>query len=92
MTTPQQLLVDVGNARLAQVPVDLHTGTVPTPAGTVGVATFRTASTTLTVFLSAADLRNWASLLTGLADTVGGALVQASAADVAGLNHRGAGA
>jgi hypothetical protein len=91
MTTPPVPLLDAGNSLIAQVPAQLHTGMVSGPAGKIGVVTLRTTSTTVTVFLSAVDLRTWAELLTGLADKMSGGLTQATAADIAVLNqhHRG---
>ena len=87
MTVPQVSLVDAGNALVAQVPTQIHSGSVMTPAGKLGVVTLRTASTTMTVFLSGAELRSWATMLTGLADEVTGGLVTASAADVAAVTQ-----
>ncbi len=86
MSTPEPPLFDVGNTLLASVTAQLHTGSITGPQGKIGVATIRTPSTTLTVFLGASDLRTWAGLLTGLADELSGGLAQASAADIAVLN------
>lgn len=82
-----QPLVDVGNELLTQVQARLDTGSLATPGGKTGVVTIRTASTTLTVFIGTADLRNWASLLSELADEMSGGLVPATAADVAAVNQ-----
>ncbi len=91
MTTPQQSpgqLFDAGNILLAQGPARLDTGSVTTPERTkVGIVTIRTSSTTLTVFVTAADLREWAGVLSGLADQMTGGLVTATAADVATVNQ-----
>ena len=88
MTTPQPVpLVDQCNTLLAQIPAQLHTGMLTTSAGKAGVLTFRTSSATLTVFLTADDLRQWSSILTGLADQMTGGVVPATAADVAVLNN-----
>jgi len=91
VTTPGQPLplVDQGNGLLAQIPAQLHTGVLHTPNGKAGVLTFRTSSTTLTIFLAAKDLREWSGLLSGLADQMTGGLVPASAVDVAVLNQQG---
>lgn len=91
MTTPPQVpLIDAGNSLIAQVPAQLYTGSVTTPAGKIGVLTIRTSSTTLTVFLEADDLRNWVQLLTSLADQLTGGLVHASVIDVAVLDQSAA--
>jgi hypothetical protein len=87
VTTPPVPFFDVGNPLLAQGPANLDTGSVSGPGGKVGVVTIRTASATQTVFIGAADLRNWAALLTGLADQLSGGLVQASVADVAAVSQ-----
>jgi hypothetical protein len=59
--------VDPANPLLSQVTARLDAGTVSTPDGSrVYVLTIRTASTTLTVFLSADDLHAWAGILTSL--------------------------
>lgn len=88
MTTPN-VLVDQGNPLLAHVPAQLDTGTVELPGeGKVGVMTIRTGSTTLTIMLAAEDLKNWAGVLSGLADQLGGAgLVKATPVDVSTLNQ-----
>lgn len=93
MTQPAPALYDAGNPLLAQVQARLDTGTIETTAGTVGILTVRTPSTTLTVLLSAADLRSWADLVSGLADQVGGGtVVAATPLDIAALkNLRGNG-
>lgn len=85
MTTPDNPLVDLGNQLLAQVPARMDTGTITTPAGKSGVLTFRTASTTLTVFVGASDLRDWAKIMNQLASDLSGGLTVASAADIAAL-------
>lgn len=88
MTTPNPL-VDLGNQLLAQVPSRLDTGSISGPAGKTGVLTFRTASTTLTLLVTAEDLRTWSGLMSDLASELGGGLTVASAADVAALNANG---
>lgn len=89
MTTPgqPQPLVDMGNPLLAHVPAQLDTGTVDLPGeGKFGVMTIRTGSTTLTVMLAAVDLKNWAGVLAGLAEDLGGGLVKASPLDMTALD------
>lgn len=90
MTQPQQgsPLVDTGNPLISQVPARMDTGTIDAPGvGLLAVLTFRTASTTMTVMLTADDLKNWAELLTGLAGQMngGGHIVQATPVDIAAL-------
>ncbi len=85
MTTPQDIPADVGNTLLSQGPAQLHTGSVKAGIKKFGVVTVRTASTTLTVFLDADNLRQWANLLNGLAEEVNRNLVTASSADVAAV-------
>ncbi len=59
---------DIANTLLGQVPVTIDTGTIDSPDGIkLGVLTFRTASTTLTVLLGADDVATWGELLTDLA-------------------------
>jgi hypothetical protein len=88
MTTPPRPFVDMANPMLTQVPAQLDTGSVGTPSGKLGVLTIRTASTTLTVFLTQDDLRTWSGLLTGLADQLGGSIVVASPLDIAAVRGR----
>jgi len=90
MTTPQRPLVDEGNPLLSQGPAQLDTGTVNTPDGKLGLLTIRTGSTTLTVILPPANVREWANVLNNFAASMGG-LVTASAADVAAVAVRAAG-
>lgn len=90
MTTPQPVpLIDEGNSLLAQVPVQLHTGSASTPTGKIGILTLRSASTTFTAFVTAEDIRTWVGLMSALADQLSGnKIVPASPLDVATLNHR----
>lgn len=92
MTTPVQnpmQFLDPNNSLLSGGPARLDGGSI-TPPGQppMGVLTFRTASTTLTVLMGAADLRNWAGIINGLADEVEGKkhLQPASVMDVAALD------
>lgn len=64
--------LDQNNPLLAGAPARLDTGVLglPAGAGTAGVVTIRTASTTLTVLMSAADLDTWAGEFRKLAATV----------------------
>jgi hypothetical protein len=86
MTMPHpgaRQLVDTGNQLLSKAPVTLDTGSVETPEAILGVVTFRTASVTLTAFLTAAELKEWSGLLDGLADQLSGTgLVKASPQDL----------
>jgi hypothetical protein len=91
VTQPPSQLFDTGNPLLAQGPSRLETGSVSSPAGTIGMITVRTASTTLTLFAAEADVREWATLLGELADTLGGSgggIVPATAMDVAALTRQ----
>jgi hypothetical protein len=90
MTVPQQgpPLVDQGNTLLNHVPARMDSGTVDIPGtGKLGVLTIRTGSTTLTIMLSAADLRDWAGIMSGLADQMTGGLVKATPIDIAALSQ-----
>lgn len=84
--------VDTGNQLLGPVPASLDAGTVTQPDGTkLVVITLRTASTTMTVMLTAGDFATWMKVLDGLRDTVG-ARIQVVTADQArqmGLNGGG---
>lgn len=84
MPHPQApVLVDPGNPLLGKSSCRLETGAIEAPGETLGVITVRTPTTTLTVFLSPADVRNWAGLLDGLARQLSGSgLVQASPQDL----------
>lgn len=86
MTMPEVPLTDSGNSLLAQAPAQMHTGFITTPAGKLGVLTFRTASTTMTIFLGEADLRGWSGALKAMADQIGGGLVPASPLDIAAVS------
>ena len=56
---PQPQPMDIGNGLLAETPANLTTALVETPQGQRLALTIRTASTTLTVLLGAADARAW---------------------------------
>lgn len=97
MTQPQQSFApfDASNPLLAHQPAKLETGSIDTPAGgRLGFVTMRTASTTCTAFATAAEIREWAKLLTELSGNLGsggggglgsGGLATASALDLAEL-------
>lgn len=76
MTTPHPkatILVDPGNTLLSKSSFTMDTGSIETlHDGTLGVITLRTPSATLTLFLTAEELREWAQMLTSVADQVGG--------------------
>lgn len=90
MSGPGQVpFLDTGNPLLAQVPVRLECGTV-TGQGTAatGVLTLRSATTTMSVLLSADDLRKWAKIISDLSESLGGSgpgLIKATAADISSL-------
>lgn len=88
MTAPQTPF-DTGNPLLARAPVRLETGTLDTPDGKLGALTLRSATTTMTAFLTAEDLRTWSDLLGQLADSLSGVtVVAASPVDIARLNQQ----
>ena len=94
MTTPPgapPAFIDVGNPLLAQVPARLDGGTIDIPgAGRMAVVTIRTASTTLSVVLSAEELGKWAQILSGMHASMNGAIsgiVLPTAADVSRLER-----
>jgi hypothetical protein len=64
--------IDTGNPLLSPVRANLDTGTVTQPDGTkMAVLTIRTASTTMTVMLTAAEFAAWTEMLTGLQAELG---------------------
>ncbi|HXJ27123.1 MAG TPA: hypothetical protein VNH17_15540, partial [Streptosporangiaceae bacterium] len=63
MTTPHSQPFDTGNDLLAETPAQMLTALAETPAGQRLTVTIRTASTTLTVLLGAADAKAWAATL-----------------------------
>jgi hypothetical protein len=83
---------DSGNPLLGKVPVCLDSGTVSAPDGsTLAILTFRTASVTFSPVLTAEELRNWVTVMTGLADSMesGAArLVPATIFDVQSLGKQ----
>jgi hypothetical protein len=92
MTTPIQnpmQFIDPNNPLLNGGVARLDVGSI-TPPGQdqVGVVTVRTSSATVTVLMTAKNLREWADILTGLADQMdGGAGLQvATMQDVAALD------
>ena len=69
MSTPQPpQVVDPSNSLLGETPATLVTALVETPQGQRLVLTIRTASTTLTVLLAAADAKAWANQIKAIAD------------------------
>ena len=81
--------LDVNNPLCAGGPARIDSGMIGTEQGKMGVITFRTSSTTLTVVMNADDCRNWADHINGLADALDGGgtkLVPAGMGDVAALD------
>jgi hypothetical protein len=74
-TPPQPPPFDPGNALLAGGPAQLSVNEVMTPQGKAATLTIRTASTTLTVFLSREDLAAWAASMQRKADDMSGLLL-----------------
>ena len=69
MTAPQPpQVVDPSNSLLGETPATLVTALVETPQGQRLVLTIRTASTTLSVLLAAADAKEWAGHIKRAAD------------------------
>jgi hypothetical protein len=66
---------DPGNQLLAGGPAQLTVDEVLTPQGKAATLTIRTASTTLTVFLSREDLAAWAQSMQQRADAMSGLLL-----------------
>jgi hypothetical protein len=64
---------DTGNTLLGEQPAMFFTAVIDTPLGQRLAATIRTASTTLTVFLSGADAKNWAAQFSRDAGAMSGA-------------------
>jgi hypothetical protein len=56
---PAAPVFDTGNQLLTDGPAQLVTAPIPTPAGQRLALTVRTGSTTVTVFLTKADVANW---------------------------------
>lgn len=74
MTQPQQPPpVDPGNRLLAEMPAVLTVSHAATPAGARLVATIRTPSATLTVFLDKTAAHNWANVIKHEAQQMSGA-------------------
>lgn len=68
MTPDQPQIADLGNGLLAETPANLVTALVETPQGQRLALTIRTASTTLTVLLGAADAHTWSGQVAAAAD------------------------
>lgn len=89
MTTPNNMtFLDPNNPLLSGGPARLDGGIIEHPqTGKTGVLSVRTASTTQTVLIDAASLREWAKFCNDLADQLGGGRLQAaSILDVASLD------
>lgn len=87
MTTPNQVppYLDPSNPLLATGPSRLDVGTVDLPeTGKLGIFTVRTPSTTLTVMLSAEDLRTWAGIMNTTADQLESSLSQVAPEETPG--------
>ena len=82
---PPQAPVDTGNGLLSETPANLTTALVQTPQGQRLALTIRTASTTLTVLLGAADARTWGAQVKAAAEQM-----SASGLVVAGPGTNGA--
>ena len=65
-------LFDEGNKLLGELPAQLTTDVIDTPAGQRLALTIRTPTTTLTVFLQGADAKNWAHQLSSEAAVMSG--------------------
>lgn len=66
--------IDVNNPLLDRVPARLEVSTVTIPGtGTLAIDTIRTATTTLTVMLTKAELTTWIAVLQDQADGMSGA-------------------
>lgn len=91
MTSPdpsQMRFLDVGNPLISGGPARIDSGIIQHPeAGKLGVLTVRTGSATVTCFMGADDLDNWADHIHLLADALRGGpkLVPATMGDVAAL-------
>jgi hypothetical protein len=72
---PQPPAMDPGNPFVAKVPANLTTSELMTPDGRLGVATFRTPGTTLSVLLTRDEVANWAEALQKLANQMSGLVV-----------------
>lgn len=68
-------VVDVGNPLLAETPAHLACAVAQTPGGQRAVLTIRTASSTVTVFLSKQDLEQWQSDLKATRSAMTGLIV-----------------
>jgi hypothetical protein len=78
--TPDRPVGDIHNSLLGPGPATLETALADSPNGKVMLLTIRTASTTLTVFLSGREARAWGErIIADAAQMPGGALVVAPA-------------
>jgi hypothetical protein len=90
MPDPSQMrFLDINNPLCAGGPARIDSGMIGTEQGKMGVLTFRTPSTTLTVVMQADDLRTWADHINQLADHMDGGgtkLIPAGMGDVVALD------
>lgn len=91
MTTPQNpaSFLDQNNPLIATGPARLDLGVITHPQnGKIGVVTVRTSSSTVHAFLTAEEVGQWADLLNGLKEALGGGtkLQPATMNDVAAMN------
>ena len=89
MTPAEPQPVDASNSLLGEVPAQLSTALMQTPAGQRLALTIRTASTTLTVLLAAADAKTWAANISGSAAQMSTAGLIVAGAGVPAPNGNG---
>ena len=89
MTPTEPQPVDASNSLLGEVPAQLSTALMQTPAGQRLALTIRTASTTLTVLLAAADAKAWGANVNAAADqmSTSGLIVAAPSLNGAANGH-----
>lgn len=75
MSTPEAVPYDTGNPLLAPGSASLTTAEVMAQGGKLGVATIRTASATLTAFLTREQMTEWGEMLIRQANQMGGLIV-----------------
>ena len=81
--------MDASNSLLGETSAQLSTALMQTPAGQRLALTIRTASTTLTVFLAAADAKVWGANVKAAADqmSTSGLIVAAPSLNGAANGH-----
>ena len=89
MTPTEPQPVDASNSLLGETPAQLSTALMQTPAGQRLALTIRTASTTLTVLLAAADAKAWGANVKAAADqmSTSGLIVAAPSLNGAANGH-----